>query len=440
MGFLDSISEIVSGLGAIANPFGAPAVGQWNLSSMIYTDTATESSIDLYYEKAGLDKKGQYTGLEQATDSGGRRIAKYEYPYRDGQKLKDLGRKGETYVFNLKFWGDNYQIKFKEFLDVVVNSGNSGYLTHPVRSAAEKGTIPVRFESYEFVHTYNEWNAVTIKATFLEDQTDVLATTNTPALPADSAFRNALQNLVDAQKNISNLITGITALVLLPKNILASLRNRLDSIVGSFSRMLAQIAATFSGDQVAQQIASDAARIVIGMPMLTAGYTLDNTSSPSTTVTGSTTVSQLPPTFQIGYSPETLAAIQTQLSNFITENKVTPQQAVFVANQVRGSVSAAIAEANTLLGTYPQAMESLAEIVYQYKILAIAAQAVVEASIQAQQQQVTTYTVQSPKSLRAIAFELGFSPEVQNIIENLNPYLGSVNYVPRGTILTVPVA
>ena len=106
MGFADTFSDI----SAFSNPYGTPSNKQWALSKAIYVNSVNQNMI-LFFDTSKGEDPQQKTALEQIADSGGRRLAIYEYPYIDGQRVDDLGRKGETYVFNLKFFGMNYQNK-----------------------------------------------------------------------------------------------------------------------------------------------------------------------------------------------------------------------------------------------------------------------------------------------------------------------------------------
>ena len=105
---------------------------------------------------------------------------------------------------------------------------------------------------------------------------------------------------------------------------------------------------------------------------------------------------------------------------------------MFAANNVRSSISKAISEAEFYMGN------SAYDIVLAYKQLAVDVQLATETAISAQNSKIKIYTVPSKMSLRMVAFKNGLSYDRQNDIANLNPFLGSVNLVQKGTILTVP--
>lgn len=414
-----SLGGILSDISAFSNPFGPPSKGQWNLSKCLYTSSKGKQIILFTEIKGGGEPKTNQTAVDQIVDGGGRRLAIYEYPYLDGQAVRDLGRKGETYTFNFKFFGDNYQLKFQDFLKIVVADDGQGTLIHPVLSAV-RGSIKVRFHTYENIHRHDEWNSVTVKAVFIEDSTGSIQNFNKIKTSTNSALRSALQALTNAQAAISSGIFEVGALLLLPSAIQNSFSQRLSSIVGQSSRLLGQLAATFSSDAQIQALSAQASRASSSVPGLKSGITTSGTS--------------LPPVFQVGFDPTTQQSINNQTDAYINANQITPQQAVFSANQVRALVSKAIEEINNSYGNYGY------DIILQYRGLAISIQESVESSISSAQQLVKIYKTTVPMSLRRVAKENNLDPDRQNDIELLNPYLESINYIPAGTELTVPIS
>lgn len=414
---------ILEDIGAFSNPYGIPSQGQWNLTRGIYTNA--NGSVIFFYESKDGEDPGQRTAVSQITDAGGRRLVFFEYPYRDGQRIADLGRKGETFTFNIKFHGPNYQRKFQEFIDLVVNSNLRGSLVHPVRSSdATLGAITVRPGQYEFVHRHDEWNSITIRMPFHEDNTDQLAQTNVPNFSVDGALRKALQSLITSQAQISALLDSVGGVLLLPASIKAAMKNRLTSITGQISRVLGQLGASFASDVVILHAALQGATLING-----GGQTV---TSGTIKAQGKNELSVLPPVYQVGYDPTSQAAIQAQLTAFVSANQITTQQAMFSANQIRQSITAAINEVNTNFGNYGY------DTVVIYRGLAVSVQQATEAAIASTQQTVKIFRVVSPMSLRAVARAAGLTPEEQNFLESLNPYLPSVNYLPTGTEVLVP--
>jgi prophage DNA circulation protein len=413
------LADIFSDISAFSNPFGAPSSGQWNLSKGVYTQKANpKNSVIFFYETKSPDPAVR-TGADQIADSGGRRIAEYNYPYRDGVALADLGRKGETYTFNIKFYGTNYQQLLQQFLNIVLNDSGGGTLLHPVRSAMPAGGIPVRFVDYEFVHRYDEWNAVTIKAIFREDQTVTLANANIPAASQDSALRSALQTLTNVQSTIQQGIFEVGALLLLPNAIKSAMEQRLNSITNAVSMLLGQISATFSSNAQIQQLAANAVNIAGGVTAVSSG---------------TTTTANLPPVYQVGFDTATQASIQANLAAYIAASQITPSQAVFAANQARAQITDAIFQIDEEMGNSGYA------IIVSYRGLSNAIQFAVQAAIATAQSLVVLYTVPYKMSLRMVAYNNGLTADDQNLLVSLNPYLSSINVIEKGTIVTVPVS
>lgn len=425
---LTQILEDIGAIGPASNPFGPPSVGKWNLQRGIFTNTRSQSMVFFFSDpkdESGVtsaETKNNLTGVESMSDSGGRRLAIYEYPYLDGQEVVDLGRKAETFSLNITFWGLNYQKRMEDFLRFIGREGGPGSLTHPIR-----GTIKACFREYEFVHSYNQWNAVTIKATFVETE-NIQGTKNQTEITPNSKIRTALQALISNQGFISEKIFEVQALLLLPSAVAASMQLKLSSITNQFSRLVAALGVTFSSDQTTQLILSQTIPLIGGITTATSGTVNQTTSS------GQGSLAQLPPVFQTGFDPVTNAKIKENLDTFVSANQITPQKAVFQANQTRQSITAAINEINDQFGNDGY------DIVIKYRTLSVNVQEVVEASIAFSQTKIKKFVVNNPMSLRVVAKLAGLTPDRQNEIEQLNPYLSSVNYIPAGTVVTVPIA
>lgn len=418
------MADILSDISAFSNPFGAPSKGEWNLTKGVYTTQISKQSVIFFYDKKDPDPS-QRTAVESISDSGGRRLAVYEYPYLDGQALADLGRKGEQFTFTIVFTGLNYQQKFQQFLSVVVNSNEPGTLTHPIR-----GAIQARYRDHEFVHSHDKWNAIVIKAVFLEDNTGTLAATNVAASSQDSALRSALQTLTTVQATVQQSIFAVQALLLLPAAIANAMNQRLTSITSQGSSLLGSLAATFSSDQQLQQLVAQGSTTG-GVVALNSGTTVQQ---PGVNQGGTGTQTQLPPVYQAGFDPQTQAAVNSNVASYVNANQLTSQQAVFITNQMRTAIGAAIAEAQTNFGN------QYYNIMVTYRGLAVAMQAAVEACLASEQAQVVVYQVPYAMSLRMVAFLNGLTPDDSVTIAALNPTVPSVNYVPSGTQLIVPAA
>lgn len=427
MGLLDNLGDLIPGLG---NPFGLPSEGIWNLQQGSFTTGNSGSGIlgaignflgggqtvTFYVENAIGQFPNQITAIDTISDSGGRRLAAYEYPYVDGTTYQDLGRKGERFVMNIKFFGSNYQILFKNFIEVVTKNNQLGTLNHPVR-----GTFPARFLEWEFVHRHDEWNSVTIKATFVEDNINQTSALNIFD-SINSSLRNGLQVLSSVSSAISTALAEAKALLNFPTSELTLLQTALAGVAFTVSNLLGQLAATYSTDATITAVLANG---------VSTGGILQANSGTVTATTANPT-GQVPPVYQAGFSSTAQATIAANLASFVNSNQVTPQQALFNANQALTQIAAAVAQVNSLLGNQGYS------VVLQYRILAVQIQNVTQAAIANILTQVTLYTVPFNMSLRMVAYLNGLPPDSQNNIENLNPYIQSVNYIAAGTIIQVP--
>lgn len=414
MSLFDNIGSFLPGVG---NPFGLPSKGQWNLQQGSFQPDNGQI-VTFFVESAIGAFPGQTTAMENIADTGSRRLSIYEYPYIDGQAIDDLGRKGERFVMNIKFFGANYQSLYKTFIEEVTKNNKKGKLVHPVR-----GAFTARLLDWEFTHKAEEWNAVTIKATFIEDSTSQISNVNVFD-NINSLLRTGLQVFATVSTAVTQAISTFQAIKSFPDSLIASLKKDLKALEITISSLLGNVAATYSSDAQLQALFTSAQ--ATGNVLATnTGTVLTSTAAPS---------GQLPPVFQVGYATGDQSTINAQIAAFVNSNQITSRQLLFQTNQVRAQISAAIVNVNTVAGNqaYP--------LVLQYRILAVQLQTVSQAALSASQALVKNYVVPYDMSLRMVAFKNGLSPDSQNAIENLNSFVQSVNYVSRGTILTVPTS
>lgn len=440
----NGVQDLVNSISNISNPFGGPSTGKWNIQRCLFQQLSkgiVSKSIVLFYETPGAkgNLKGtideNYTSktfLSDVNDKGGRRIARYKYPYKDGQALSDLGRMAESFTFNLKFGGLQYQTRFNDFITNVAKYNGDAQLVHPIR-----GIIPVKFVDWNFVHTNDEWNFVTIKAVFEEDNSVILKQINKgggqqqASVSIDQSIRNGLSKLSTYQAAVQSAISDATAILKLPGAIQSALKQRLSSITGAIAGFQAQLAATFSSNSSLNRVNAQAAQVGSNILNINSG-TVNNTTTSNNN--GTATTSTLPPVFQSGFDPTTDSLISSQLSSFINANQVTTQQAVFTANQIRSTISTAISEAETNLGIYSF------DTIYAYRQMAVMVQEITESCVSSVTPEIVNYTLPVPMSLRQIAFANNLDPDRGNDIEALNPYIQSVNRVEAGTVVLVPAS
>lgn len=441
------VQGLVNSISNLSNPFGPVSAAKWNIQRCLFqqlqgnkfgTNAATLKSVVMFYEVNGAKAaSGQIaenyqskTALEQIEDKGGRRLAIYEYPYQDGQAVADLGRKGEEFSLNLKFWGLQYQTRFQDFVENVAKYNGPGQIIHPIR-----GVFPVKFKEWDFIHKHDEWNSVTIKAIFIEDNSLILQQQNKggsqqkPSVSIDQSIRNALSTLSTVRAAISSAISDVTALLRLPGAIKNAFQLTAKSLTDQIAGLQAQFAATFSTNAQLNQVNAQAAAVGSNLLNINSGTIPSNTTSSNQ---GITTTSVLPPVLQAGFDPSTSALLLEQITTFVNGSQVTTQQAIYAANQIRSGISQAIIDAEAQFGVYSF------DIVFGYRQLAVMVQQLTEDCVSSVTPTIVQYTTPRAMSLRQIAFANNLTPEDQNAIANLNPFLPSINRVEKGTVVLVP--
>lgn len=441
----NGVQDLVNSISNISNPYGGPSTGKWNIQRCLFQQLSkgiVAKSVVLFYETPGAsgnkalgeisENYQSKTFLSDVNDKGGRRIARYKYPYKDGQALADLGRMAEIFSMNLKFGGLQYQTRFNDFIANVAKYNGDAQLVHPIR-----GIIPVKFVDWNYVHTSDEWNFVTIKAVFEEDNSVILQQINKgggqqkASVSIDQSIRNGLSKLSTYQAAIQGAISDATAILKLPGAIQSALKLRLSSLTNSIAGFQAQLAATFSSNSSLNRVNAQAGQVGGNILNINSGTVSNSTTSNNN---GTATTATLPPVFQAGFDPSTDALISSQLSSFVNASQVTTQQAVYTANSIRATISTAIAEAETNLGIYSF------DTIFNYRQMAVMVQEITEACVSSVTPQIISYTVLVPMSLRQIAFANNLDPDRGNDIEALNPYIQSVNRVEAGTVVLVPAS
>src|SRR6185369_8539086 len=139
-------------------------------------------------------------GLPRVTDQGGRRVAKYRYPYQDGHTTDDLGAMGEEFDVEIILHGGAYKVGMnrllKEFNDPI-----PGTLEHPVR-----GTVRAKAESWSLEHSHDMSNAVLMRVHFTTHDFDAL---DFDSLIFITTPKGALQKVIAALNKIGAVIAAV---------------------------------------------------------------------------------------------------------------------------------------------------------------------------------------------------------------------------------------
>lgn len=188
----------------------------------LFNDTSWRSRVS-----AG---KGSFRGvpffiMDDATLSGGRRLARHEYPLRDDGEIEDMGLSAREYAFTAVVFGNDY-LDQKEALITALEASEPGKIDHPYY-----GKKHVHIESFTVRESCHTGGVALFSMTFLlaaENTSPVIAsesTLNGDALTdstlADvvahwSSFTDmtsyAIERMNALENTVSTLVNGIRSL------------------------------------------------------------------------------------------------------------------------------------------------------------------------------------------------------------------------------------
>lgn len=109
--------------------------------------------------------RGSFRGIpflieQEQSESGGRRIVKHEYPFRDDGLTEDLGQTLKSYQVNCLVVGENH-LKQADALIEALNAPGKGTLVHPYFK-----TLEAVVESYNVVHSTDHQRVSRFNITF----------------------------------------------------------------------------------------------------------------------------------------------------------------------------------------------------------------------------------------------------------------------------------
>lgn len=363
-------------------------------------------------------------GLSVARDFGGRRKVKYVFPYRDGQTTDDLGRKAETFEINCLIFGPNYKEGLRALLREC-EQPSPGVLRHPVR-----GDMPVGVEDFELTHEHSARRAVTVRIRFIE-HSFTIDTLSEKAAGGPSSIKTALIAALNAVKLVNGVITEVRSNIAAARAIASRIGSALGLYSTNYVVNLQKLNKTFN-----QGGSSDLPTL---LPVNEGGVANPDGTLASTTFPLVGTINDPFTGFPVPPDQNLLQAQATQ-------------QAIDATNALRLQVSAIITDLESVtpfdLGeTNPDLAELLKPIgalafrqqILDLKETAALMQSVLETGIASSQFRIIDYITPRLMTIREASFAAGLSAELSYQVEILNPSLLSVNYIPKGTTLKVPV-
>lgn len=414
-----------------------------------------EVLFHVFQSKADYD-----AGLSSITDTGGRRKAKFLFPYVDGQTTDDLGRKPDNFSIEVVLFGANYQnALYKLFREL--NDPIPGQLTHPVR-----GVVACAMEDYQLVHSADRRIAVMVQVHFTEHSFD--QATFGSAISVKSV-KSALQKAIAALQAIGLAIATVKALISFASSLLLQIQNEVASFYNLFQDLLVDINSSFQitdGDVAAilpVNLGGIVSAVTAGAIAGGANPAADPTrfgSNPSTALTagvGGTSVTagnfvRVSTRFVSVVAPnDPFANIDVALLSDTARAAIEQTQLLGRADGMRQVASAILEDIDTAIGSFStvgitsignaaSAADSLVGVKVKLLQACDAVSALLVAGLASGRPKIINYTVPHNMSGREAAFLNGLPPDAYADISVLNPELESLNEIPLGTVLLVPLS
>lgn len=343
--------------------------------------------------------------LPKISDRGGRRKAKYKFPYKDGQTTDDLGREPESFDIEVLFHGPKYLQGFTA-LKAQLDNPKPGTLIHPVR-----GNIPCVAETYEITHESDQMFALTMRVTFIEHN----FTIGTIRSTKDTSVKGFLSSALSALSTVQNAITNVIGVALFANSLKNQITQALTNYQNQFGTTLSNLNSVFN---------TNSSTDIPGLVPVNNGGNINPDGTLANT------------NFLVATSPNSLVSSAT-----LTQQAQTALAVKNVTNQVieiRQQLSSLI----TLISSGAGGLGALLMYndILNLKNTAIQMQYALEAGIASSNATIVAYTVPIVMSLREVAFANGLNVDRVTDLNILNPDIDSTNYILPGTIIQVPTS
>lgn len=335
-------------------------------------------------------------GLSKVVDNSGRRKAILEFPYKDGQFTDDIGRKGDSFEFDVLIHGPNYKTAYKNLI-AQFNDPRPGTLIHPVR-----GRIRAAVQDWQITHENSARNAVAMHIRFIEHT-------------FDAQFEDK-----DADSTKSLIAKALSFL------------GTIDSILTTIESVQT-VARSFKSFATASV---QAYRDLYVTNLQGINRTFNNGSSSD--LPGLNPNNQNPGSFPI---QDTLdASLQTAQAQVDSNTIVAlaAQQSVDQMTLLREQLNETI----DLLDSANDGEGSLIffDEIKQLKESAISIQNSLEQGLRSSNSRIKSYTTPRLMTFREICFANGISVDRAYELELLNPDVLSTQYIEKSSVIKVPTA
>lgn len=387
----------------IVQTFTSRGSREWLIEEGSYQSGVDPTNIMVFHVfRSAKDYNG---ALSQVTDTGGRRKAKFIFPFKDGQLTADMGREAESFQLEILIHGDNYLAAFNDLLRIL-NEPTPGTLTHPVR-----GKITCGMEHYEIIHQDSQRKAAAIRLTMTEHSLEALALKKAP----DKTAPSLLSKLSGAFTKIESAINTVQGAVFLVQ----SVKNQIVQGLKDYQNAYAKIAGNMN------QTFNPGGNIPALLPTQSAG----TQNASGQIVTNSVTVAASP-NDPLQSLPPSLVSTELQQALAIDHIQKDLQN---TRDQVAASITA-LEEAGNGQGAF-----EFFDNIIDLRTTANDLQNAFEAGKQSSQARIVDYITPQVMSIREVGFANGILPDQSNEIALLNPELDSLNFIAQGTTVRVAV-
>lgn len=366
---------------------------KWDIKEGSYTVDGVTVLFHVFESATGYQ-----AALPRVQDNGGRRKARYTYPYRDGGTSDDLGSMAQGFEIECLFHGIRYKSALSNFLQLL-NQEKPGDLQHPVR-----GLLRVVPETWRITHTHEQKMAAAVSVTFFEQTFEIGGL----RFQGQDTAKSALTKALSALSTIDNVITNVIGAGLFGQSLVNQINEGLTEYKDRFGANLQTINLTFN-------------------------------------IRGSSDIPGLVPTNQGGTGGTSQNTFPTARSPFDSFSQAVDAEVTSVAVAVN-RITRDIASTRTFLneqialiqnGADGQGSLEFHSDIINLKDTAILLQDALEAGIASSRARTYEYVTPRIMSLREVAFAVGL--DVSRVVEldQLNPELLSVNCIAKGTTLQV---
>ncbi|MDN7916139.1 DNA circularization protein [Burkholderia cepacia] len=411
--------------------------------------------------------RGVVFDVQRTDDPIEREVARYAYPYVDGEDIVDLGQKARETSLTAIFFGDDYEERLKTFLNAISQPG-PGELVHPIF-----GSMPsMQFLGGHVSHTADDVDACQVELRFAKANpgnpffTGEVATQRADATAqvaqtaqdnSVSAFAtamdalksskaglrrlNALRDLMsDTLGPIRSLVTGFRSTVLdyvdFPRAFASDLIGLVSGVTDFRAFDAGLVMSDWSGlssqmDSIVKLPASASSGETVTIPgtpasafssSSIAAASRSRDADPVDVAMVSTLVSAVVATTMAGIASDVLA-------NELDKPTLTPDDIESISNDTRTRLQTAIDDTRETLPLveYRPVVEPMKDTALAVQELAV--------DVIDQLPPIVSRTIDSPSNLTLISFRWYGDYSRSAELMRLNPGIRNPNFVNRGDVL-----